>query len=214
MPAPAQPKIYHISHFANLSAIVNSGGLLSDAAMIERGGPPANIGMPSIKSARLRMPVPCHPGTVVGDYVPFNFCPRSVMLNIIWYANHPNLTYRGGQEPILHLEANLNDAVEWADQNGRTWAFTLANARAVYTSFRASLDHLEDINWEAMAARDFRAQDVKECKQAEFLVQQSFPWHLVERIGVHSEGVAQQVANVLREVAHRPRVEIRRDWYY
>jgi hypothetical protein len=142
---PASPKIYHISHVANLAAIVNSGGLFSDAAMVQGGGPPANIGMPNIKHARLTMPVHCHPGTFVGDYVPFNFCPRSVMLNIIWYANHPNLTYRGGQEPILHLEGDLNTVAGWANQNGVRWAFTLANARAVYTSFRASLDHLGDL---------------------------------------------------------------------
>jgi hypothetical protein len=70
------------------------------------------------------------------------------------------------------------------------------------------------LNWEAVQSRDFRAQDVKEAKQAEFLIHHWFPWQLVERIGVHSEGIAQQVANILREAAHRPRIEIQRDWYF
>jgi hypothetical protein len=63
-------------------------------------------------------------------------------------------------------------------------------------------------------ANDFRPADVKEGKQAEFLVHQSFPWELVERIGVSSQGMAQQVANAMQGLAHRPRVEIRSDWYY
>lgn len=68
--------------------------------------------------------------------------------------------------------------------------------------------------WAAVAALDFRSADVKEGKQAEFLVRRSFPFRLVRRIGVRSRGVANQVANALANVPHRPPVEIRRDWYY
>jgi hypothetical protein len=55
---------------------------------------------------------------------------------------------------------------------------------------------------------------VKEGKQAEFLVHESFPWELVERIGVMSQGVGNQVVNAIRGAAHRPPVEIKPDWYY
>jgi ssDNA thymidine ADP-ribosyltransferase, DarT len=40
------------------------------------------------------------------------------------------------------------------------------------------------------------------------------PWHLVERIGVHSQGIVTQVATAMQGAAHRPRIEIRREWYY
>jgi hypothetical protein len=60
--------------------------------------------MSAIKRRRVEeLEVSCHPGTKVGDYVPFYFCPRSVMLYVIHRANHPDLSYRGGQEPIVHL---------------------------------------------------------------------------------------------------------------
>ena len=65
-----------------------------------------------------------------------------------------------------------------------------------------------------MAATDFRAAEVKEGKQAEFLVHHEFPWRLVRRIGVWARGVAQQVADATRGLDHRPVVEIRRDWYF
>ena len=41
-----------------------------------------------------------------------------------------------------------------------------------------------------------------------------FPWHLIERIGVHSLVVYRQVVNALPENGHRPTVEVRADWYY
>jgi hypothetical protein len=170
--------------------------------------------MQNIKTARLAMPVSCHHGSFVGQYVPFNFCPRSVMLNIIWYGNHPAMTYRDGQKPIIHLESDLYQAVQWAESNGRRWAFSLANARAAYTQFRARLDQLDEINWDAVAATDFRHADIKEAKQAEFLMQQSFPWHLVERIGIHSKAIAPRVANAMAGAIHRPPVEVRANWYY
>lgn len=181
--------------------------------MIQRQGGTV-IGMGTIKQRRLSLPVSCHPGTFVGEYVPFYFCPRSIMLFVIHCANHPDLAYRGGQQPIIHLEADLNGVVQWAEANGRPWAFSLSNAGAVYTKFSSELAQLDEVNWGAVATTDFRPADVKEAKQAEFLVQQSFPWRLVERIGVHSQVIAQRVYAAMNGVDHRPRVEIQREWYY
>ena len=184
MAVPAQPKLYHITHVDNLPAILAAGGLWSDAAMNAQGGPAATIGMGGIKQRRLGLPVKCHPGDHVGDYVPFYYCPRSIMLYLIYCANHPEMTYKGGQGPILHLEANLHEVVQWGAQQGRRWAFSLSNAGAYYTEFRKDLGQLDEIDWAAVAAADFRSSQVKEGKQAEFLLHEFFPWHLVRRIGV------------------------------
>jgi hypothetical protein len=211
---PAHPKIYHIVHVDRLPSIIADGCLWSDAVMAARQGPGTMIGMSTIKARRLRLPVPCHQGTCVGDFVPFYFCTRSVMLFVIQRANAEELTYRGGQGPIVHLEADLQRTIGWAAEARRHWAFSLSNAGAFYTQFRSDLDHLEEVNWPAVRSTDFRSADVKEGKQAEFLVHESFPWSLVERIGVLSQGVAQQVANAMRGKQHNPRVEIRREWYY
>jgi ssDNA thymidine ADP-ribosyltransferase, DarT len=213
MPVPAQPKIYHIVHVDNLASIIGDGSLWSDSVMVQRQGGTV-IGMGGIKQRRLALPVSCHQGTNVGEYVPFYFCSRSIMLFVIHCANHPELAYRGGQQPIVHLEADLHQVVQWAEANERRWAFSLSNAGAVYTQFRAQLGQLGEVNWDAVAATDFRPADIKEAKQAEFLVQQSFPWHLVERIGVHSQGIVPRVSAAMQGAAHRPRIEIRREWYY
>ncbi len=213
MPIPVHPKIYHIVHVDNLASICGDGYLWSDYLMMQRQVG-AVIGMGSIKQRRLTLPVSSHPQTFVGQYVPFYFCERSIMLFVIHCANHPELAYRGGQQPIIHLEADLHQVVQWAEANGRRWAFSLSNAGAIYTQFRSELGRLNEINWDAVAARDFRPADIKEAKQAEFLVEQSFPWQLVERIGVHSQGIAQRVYAAMNGAGHRPRVEVRREWYY
>jgi hypothetical protein len=211
---PARPKLYHITHVENLASIVGEGRLFSDAAMIARGGPAEAVGMSSIKQRRLALPVACHAGDCVGAYVPFYFCPRSIMLFLIHCANHPDLAYRGGQEPIVHLQADLHEVVAWANATGCRWAFTLSNAGARYAPFRSDLAALDEVNWQAVDATDFRQPDIKEGKQAEFLVRDSFPWGLIEAVGVRSVAVKEQAEAALANAGHRPPVTIRRNWYY
>ena len=213
-PPPANPKIYHITPVSNLPQIIADGELHSYAVIAARGGPPTAVGLPGIKERRLELPVKCHPDTRVGEYVPFYFCPRSVMLYIFFKANHPELTYRDGQGPIIHLQADLANTVDWAEANNRMWAFSLANAGARYTDFECDLARLDQVDWDAVANNDFRDSEVKEGKQAEFLTHASFPWALVERIGVHSQTVRVQVEAALQNVANPPSLEIRRDWYF
>jgi len=158
--------------------------------------------------------VDCRPGTKVGEYVPFYFCPRSVMLYLLYQGNHPELAYRGGQRPIVHLEADLFDAVRWAEENDKRWAFTNGNAGTRYTPFFDDLDELDILNWEAIAATNWRDPIVKERKQAEFLVEQYFPWELVERIGVIDTETERHVSSILTNASHKPAVVVAPNWYY
>src|SRR5688572_32339603 len=129
--------------------------------------------MSHIKKRRLtEIEVDCHAGTYVGDYVPFYFCPRSIMLYILHRGNHPDLNYTEGQGPIVHLQADLHAVIEWAHSNGKRWAFSDRNAGAYFAKFYTGVDQLGEVNWGAIATTDFRNMVVKEGKQAEFLVHQ------------------------------------------
>jgi hypothetical protein len=171
---PDNPKIYHIVHVDRLASIVADGCLWSDRVISGRQEAGTVIGLNEIKRRRLVLPVSCHSNLMVGDCVPFYFCPRSIMLYVIHCANDPELTYRGGQGPIVHLEADLHRTIDWADGQNRRWAFSLSNAGADVAQFRSHIDHLDQVNWAAVAATDFRADHIKEGKQAEFLLGESF----------------------------------------
>ena len=217
MRTPATPKIYHIVHVDRLPSIIAKSGLLCDAEIVWREAlghaMGTTIGMSNIKQRRLtKLTLTSHPDLFVGQCVPFYFCPRSIMLYLIHCANHEDLTYRGGQDPIVHLEADLVDTVAWADDNARRWAFTSSNAGASYFDDWADLAQLGEIDWDAVQAWDWR--DKKEGKQAEFLVEGSFPWDRVSRIGVSSRQVYEQVRAALQAAAHEPHVAIKPDWYY
>ncbi len=212
MPRPAAPKIYHIVHLDRLDSIVSDGCLWSDAVMVNRPQVGTGIGMTSIKQSRRTRPLSSHPGLNVGDCVPFYFCPRSVMLYLIHMANYDGLTYRGGQKPILHLEADLHEVVIWANAHQRKWAFTTSNAASGYFADYADMTKLDEIDWEAVEAHVWRGR--RESKQAEFLLETFFPWSLVRRIGVQNGSVHRAVCDTVTSASHQPQVEIRGDWYY
>ena len=130
MPVPAEPKIYHIVHVDRLASIVADNYLWCDAEIATRQPEGTTIGMNGIKQRRLTKTLTSHPDLRVGDCVPFYFCPRSVMLYVISQRNHQELTYQGGQAPIVHLEADLRQTIVWAEKHKQRWAFTLSNAGA------------------------------------------------------------------------------------
>jgi hypothetical protein len=213
MPVPANPKIYHIMHLDRLTSVVEEQALLCDSEVVRRSLGGTTIGMTSIKKRRLEeLRLSSYPDLFVGSCVPFYFCPRSVMLFLIARGNNEDLAYRQGQEPILHLEADLRETVAWANRQQVRWAFTLSNAGTRYFEDRCDLQYLSEIDWRAVEATDWRS--CKEGKQAEFLIEQRFPWELVSRIGVKTALVQQQVTEVLKNASHRPTVEVQLNWYY
>ena len=215
MPARANPKIYHIVHVDKLASIAADGCLWSDLELAQRPVTGTVIGMNNIKARRMNeLRLASHPDLFVGQCVPFYFCPRSVMLYLI-HRQNSELTYQGGQGPIVHLVADLNAVVEWAQVNGQRWAFSLSNAGSYYFEDRCNLVHLNEINWAAVRENsNWSGSPTKEQKQAEFLIEQQFPWHLVEEIAVINQLTGQQAVQAIAGVAHRPGVQIRPAWYY
>ena len=88
-------------------------------------------------------------------------------------ANHQQLSYLGGPEPIVQLEADLRVTISWADKEGLRCAFSRSNAGARYCEDRSDLGQLDVIDWDAVKAKDWQA--CKEGKQAEYLLERRFP---------------------------------------
>jgi hypothetical protein len=215
MQQPSNPKIYHILHFDRLPSVIRDGFLFSDAIINRRSASGTTIGMCAIKQRRLsELSLASHPGLLVGECVPFYYCPRSVMLFLLHKSNNTELAYRGGQEPIVHLELDLRVVMEWANAFTKRWAITKGNAGSYYFEDFSSPDRLSELNWTAIEARQWSQASVKEAKQSEFLVEDQVPWPLVSRIGVQNAQVQTQVQQYLTTTGHRPPVEIKLDWYY
>ena len=212
---PSSPKIYHITHIDNLPNIAASMGLVSDANRIANKLTCSLVGMSSIKERRLNeMEVSCHLGTKVGQYVPFYFCPRSIMLYILYMGNHIDVSYRGGQQSIVHLQADFHTVIDWANSNAVDWAFSSGNAGSRLTTFHNHPSNLSEIDWPAVSSTDFREAKIKEGKQAEFLMFDVFPWTLIEKIGTINSTIAIKVKKTLASVQHQPVISTEPSWYF
>lgn len=108
----------------------------------------------------------------------------------------------------------MRKVVAWAETAHKLWEFTNINAVTRYADFYNSLDDLGSIDWNAVESWKFSNPEVKERKQAEFLLYGSFPWQLIDEIGVYTQEIYDQVREILEQAEHKPRVEIRPKWYY
>jgi len=208
---PSEKRIYHIVHIDKLPSILADAGLLCDAEVIKKGRGGTCIGLSHIKQRRLELTLASYEDLHVGDCVPFYFCYRSVMLYFI-HKNNRELTYQGGQEPIVHLVADLCETIDWAEKNEQRWVFTSSNAGSNYFEDYADLKQLDKINWDSVNAASW--SNCKEAKQAEFLLERYFPWTLVKSIGVYSNCIEQQVISILNNNKHIPKVKVVPNWYY
>lgn len=207
-PQPSDPQIFHITHVDNLPSIISSGCLWSDAQRIRQGFASTNIGYSHIKERRLNHTVAVAAKGKLGDYVPFNFCPRSVMLFVVGRGHEG---YSGGEDGVIHLVSSVGRA----RITGRPWCFTDRHADLGYAIYYEDLGQLQEVEWSAMPRTQWGGdEELKQKRQAEFLVHDHFPWQAVEEVVTKTDAVRLKVLGLLQRTTHRPPVVVRRDWYY
>ena len=204
--------IYHITHLRNLPNILNENGLWCDAESVKRNIRPVEIAYTEIKERRTRKQIPLPPGGVLAEYVPFYFCNRSPMLYTIHMGNVP--AYRDGQANILHLVSSA----EAISQANLPFVFTDGHAVVNLSLFYNDLKDLNQVDWKVVASWSWHDtmtdNDRMRRKQAEFLVKGSFPFSLIQEIGVYSAAIRERVLPLLENVEYKPIVSIQRKWYY
>lgn len=206
MRVPSDPAIYHITHIRNLAGIVAAGRVFSLAACDEGAATPLNIGYSHIKLRRRTRPVPCAVGGCLGDYVPFNFCNRSVMLYVV---SRGHTGYGGGEREIVHLCSTVRTAIA----GGQPWAFTDRHAEVAHALYYDDLAALGEVDWPVMGVRFWNEPQVKaEKRQAEFLAHQYFDWRGILHIGCFDQEIVERVRAIVGPDG--PSVSVRRDWYY
>jgi len=199
--------IYHITDAANLPSIIQQGGLYSDVAIKNNGGPLSDIGYSHIKARRsTEIKVNCCDNRFVGEFVPFYYSPRSVML----FTVNRGLTGKpkGHQSEIIHLVSNVSTAIKV----GNPWAISDGNAGSNSAIFNQNVEFLGDLNWEAINAKYW--SEVTFEKQAEFLVANFYPFSSIMGIGCYNDEMTQRVQSMLNTTGRSLPVVTKPDWYY
>jgi hypothetical protein len=199
------PDVFHITHINNLNSVILHGGLCSDSQRITQNLANENIGYSHIKLRRLNRPVIVSNKGYIGDYVPFNFCPRSVMLFVV---NKGHEDYQGGQNDVLHLVTDVNSV----RQLNQFCFFTDIHADLGYAEQIDDFSRLNEVNWTSVNQHYWSS--VKEEKQAEFLAFRNVPWTAIKEIGVKDLTVAARVQQLIATSAHQPLVKVKAQWYY
>ncbi len=149
---------------------------------------------------------------VLNDYVPFYFCPRSVMLYNIW-RKAPN-TYGGGQEPIVHLVTDIDKIRRIVG----SCFFTKQNAFMEYAEQIDDFNRMDELDWKTLRSPNWNntRDDNKrrERKMAEFLAYRFVPWSCFVGIGVYSERYREEVASQLTGDQSLLPVKVMTGWYY
>jgi hypothetical protein len=144
--------------------------------------------------------------------VPWYFGPRAPML--LPLRDGRVAGYNEGQAPLIHLVTS----VQSVEQAGRPWLFTDVHAVLAYATFFDEQAELIRIDWPLMKAKYWNQTaedpDRPSRRQAEFLVHEFVPWACIEVIGVLNAEIKNEVTAAIGASNHKPKVEVRNDWYY
>lgn len=181
---------YRITHIQNLPLILRHGILNKNHR--DANGDYIDIGNPEIIDVRSTTPVKIDEYGMIGDYVPFYFTPKSMMLlNIITGYRAPVVPRRSRSE-ILVIRCLIDELT-----NLPQWFFTDGQGNDMATDHYHDLDELDTIDWEAIQKSNFKKNDGDYDRprryQAEFLVHERVPLESIESLNVYNQEAADYV---------------------
>ncbi len=208
--------IYHMTHIRNLESIIDAGGLMAKNMLDQKQIGYADIAHQGIQDRRATVRVPYGAKGVLHDYIPFYFAPCSPMLYAIKMGNVAG--YQEGQNSIIYFVCEA----ESVSSTEIEFAFTDGHAIMGYSSFYNDLNFLSNqIDWDVMNTNYWADTDEdgdrKRRRQAEFLIHEFFPWHLIREIGVinsQMKGEREKLKNYYKMLTTTPPVKVYSNWYY
>lgn len=187
---------YRITHINNLHLLLQNG-------IVNKHHPNASkdyieIGNPEIIDVRSISAVKIDDYGMIGDYVPFYFTPKSIMLyNIITGYWHP-LVPRRNRNEILVIRCLIEELARLPK-----WFFTDGQGNDMASNHYNDIADLDNIDWQCIQNSNFSKSDGDFDRprryQAEFLVQHEVPIDCVESLNVYNQQAADVLANILNE---------------
>ena len=204
--------VFHMTDIDNLPSILSAGGLTALNQLRQQQQAYTSIAYDTLQDRRATKVVPCGPGGVLHDYVPFYFAPRSPMLYAIHMGRVP--TYLRGQRTIVHLATT----VEAIQQAGLRFVLTDGHAIMNLSQFFDDVSQLPKIDWKVRKSTYWNDTasdpDRSRRRQAEFLAHETVPWALIQGIGVRDEQIRDQVVKLLTDAGQQTVVKTKANWCY
>lgn len=180
--------------------------------MYRNGIPYKTIGNNDLTTRRSGRIVTLPPFGNLGDFVPFYFCTRSVMLYQIYMKSET--TYGGGQEPIVHLRCSVSRFM----QEHLRFFFTDRHAHAAFATQFNDINDIDKLDWDVIESKWWKNtpedNDRMSRKQAEFLVHNFVPWNCVHDVGVFNARYQSDAREILARYNDSTPVHIRTGYYY
>lgn len=211
---PTPTPIFRFFHIDNLETFLQRGALHAPNHTPEDGRGYRTIHNTQIQGKRHTRTVPCGPGGVIHDFVPFYFGYRSPML----FQLHSGRVegYTEGQRPLIYAVCSAQQIAG----AGIGFAFSDGHGIATFTSWYADLADLHHVDWTMVYQRYWADTvddpDRQRRKQAEFLVHRECPWSCVSELVVYNQemkSAVQAILNKYPSTKHRP-INVRSAWYY
>lgn len=186
-------RIYHLENLTNILEVglCNKNHPLASRHFIE-------IGNPSIISTRTATPVRIKGYGNIGDYIPFYFTPRSIMLYNIVTGYWEPIVPKIAKKDLIIIQCEINVLTK-----ANRFFFTNGQANDALTKHYSDLSQLNEVDWKIIQQSEFNksAADFDKARryQAEFLVYYHVPVTAIESILVYNEGTAKFVINELSQ---------------
>lgn len=207
---PTRALIFRIVHVEGVPWILRHG--MHCRSSLDQDPNYVNIGSADLIDRRSRHPVPCPPGGMLSDYVPFYFTPFSIMMYNI-HTGYGGIT-RCANEDIVIFVSSLRRVHEM----GLPFLFTDQHAYAAGTEFFHDLTELSRIDWALLQSRNFRTDDSDPGKQlryqAEALIHRHVPLAALSGIGVHNDAVRQRIESWVAAAGANLTVKTLPSWYF
>jgi ssDNA thymidine ADP-ribosyltransferase, DarT len=205
--------VLHFTHVRNLPGILAAECIQADNHVDRRSALAVEAADLAIKDSRRAIAISLPPFGCVADYVPFYFAPRSPMLYKLAKGGVP--AYTEGQDPLIYLVSTVKTIAD----AGLRWLFSDGNCAATVTQVFDDLEVLGSmVDWQVMRARMWNntAEDPDRMRRrmAEFLVHEHVPIGCLVGIAVRTQGMKEQVENLLAAAAVRLPVQVRPSWYF
>ena len=202
---------FRITHRDNLVHILTNG--IVNKYHKKNDGAFVSIGNPEIIDVRSSTRVNLNDYGCVGEYVPFYFTPRSIMLyNIVTGYQAPKVRLRSKDEIIVIrcLIAKLAEQPKWF--------FTDGQANDGESIHYNDLKYLNKIDWNCIQKSDFSKTDGDYDRQrryqAEFLVHEFVPVLSIESICVYNEQMKESTEDILTAMDLKIPVYIYKNYFF